>query len=143
MVKTINWVEIPVADMARAKAFYQDVLGLKKEREGPTWTGFKVGKTTFSVALSGTKGHRTESETCKGCSPCALRLSAGDKPRTKPLPSTAALISFGVRNLDETCKALKAQGVEFLSRPANQVWGGRAALMLAPDKNIIVLCEEK
>jgi predicted enzyme related to lactoylglutathione lyase len=33
MANLFNWVEIPTTDMARAKSFYQTILGVEKELE--------------------------------------------------------------------------------------------------------------
>lgn len=141
--KKIDWVEIPISDMARAKAFYENVIGLKKEWEGPDWTGFHIGGTLFSIALSGTKGCKEGSKICKGCSPCIFRFSASKNKQEKNVFTVTALISFRVENLDETYKDLKEKGVEFITEPKKQAWGGRTALMLDPDENIIVLSEGK
>lgn len=143
MIKKIGWVEIPVSDMTKAVDFYENVLGLKKEWASPDWTGFPVGGSLFSIALSGTKGRKEGSKICKGCSPCVFRFAAGKKKQEKDVPTVTGLISFRVENLDETYQNLKEKGVEFITEPKKQAWGGRTALMLDPDKNIIVLTEEE
>ncbi|MBO9540463.1 VOC family protein [bacterium] len=49
-VTQIAFVMYPVTDMARAVAFYRDVLGLKPEGlASETWVEFEVGKGTFGV----------------------------------------------------------------------------------------------
>jgi hypothetical protein len=95
---------------------------MKKEWEGPTWTGFNVGDVLFSIALSGTKGERAAAKVCRGCSPCALRLATGATRAAKNVPAVNGLLSFRVKNLDEVCKVLKTKGVEFLAEPHQQEW---------------------
>jgi len=46
-----------------------------------------------------------------------------------------------VENLDATYNKLKENGVRFTAEPRNQGWGGRTAVMLDPDRNILVLTE--
>lgn len=143
MIEGIDWIEIPVSDMERATAFYENMLELKKEWEGPDWTGFRVGGTLFSIALSGTRGRKEGSKICKGCSPCVFRYSAGKKKQEKEVPALTALISFKVGNLDEAYRELKKKGVKFIAEPRKQAWGGRTASMLDPDENMLVLIEGK
>jgi predicted enzyme related to lactoylglutathione lyase len=70
-----------------------------------------------------------------------LRLATGATRAAKNVPAVNGLLSFRVKNLDEVCKVLKTKGVEFLAEPHQQEWGGRTALILDPDKNVVVLCE--
>ncbi len=49
-VTGIAFIMYPVTDMARAIAFYQDVLGLQKSGiDQPYWVEFEVAGTTFGV----------------------------------------------------------------------------------------------
>jgi catechol 2,3-dioxygenase-like lactoylglutathione lyase family enzyme len=43
MITGIDFVSLPVADMARAKAFYQDTLGLKPLHQMDNWAEFDLG----------------------------------------------------------------------------------------------------
>jgi predicted enzyme related to lactoylglutathione lyase len=51
-VKKIGFVAIPVTDIKRARAFYEDVLGLKvaEEMMGGRWVEYAVGEDTLAIA---------------------------------------------------------------------------------------------
>lgn len=57
------------------------------------------------------------------------------------LRPASAVVCFQVEDLDQSCKELMSKGVEFAAGPRKQVWGGRTALLLDPDQNIVVLTE--
>ncbi len=141
MIKRIGCVELPVSDMKRAVAFYQNTLGLKKTYEHPVWTAFDVGGTRFALAASGTKRSRKGAKLCTSCSLCVLRYAAGKMKHDREAPTATSVLYFEVENLDETYGILKEKGVEFLTEPKEQGWGGRTAIMLDMDNNIIVLSE--
>jgi len=136
MIKKIGCVEIPVSDMKRSVAFYEELLGLKKSYEHPVWTSFDIEGTMFALAVSGTKEGKKD-DLCKSCSPCLLRLSG----ELKDIPTTVSVIYLAVENIDETYRKLKDKGVEFITEPKTQGWGGKTAVMLDPDKNIIALTQ--
>ena len=54
-IKEIGFVGIPVTNMARARAFYEDVLGLKPDLAltGERWTEYPVGTGTIAIACIG------------------------------------------------------------------------------------------
>ncbi|MEA2089246.1 MAG: VOC family protein [Thermoproteota archaeon] len=139
MIKKIGCIEIPVSDMEKAVAFYEGVLGLKKTYEHPVWTSFDVGGVTFALAASGTKKSKKGAKVCTSCSLCVLRFAAGKMKQEKEAPTATSVIYFEVENLDEVYKKLKEQGVRFITEPKEQGWGGRTAVMLDPDNNILVL----
>jgi predicted enzyme related to lactoylglutathione lyase len=70
-----------------------------------------------------------------------LRYAAGKMKLDKETAAATSVIYFEVENLDETHKNLEEQGVRFITKPKEQGWGGRTAVMLDPDNNIIVLSE--
>ncbi len=141
MIKKIGTIEIPVSNMKRAVSFYENVLGLKKSYEHPVWTSFNIEGITFALAISGTKGKEKDTELCKSCSLCVLRFAAGKKKLDKSIPTASSIINFEVENLDEIYKKLKEQGVEFITEPKQQGWGGKSVIMIDPDKNLLVLYE--
>ncbi|MFJ8622397.1 VOC family protein [Kitasatospora sp. NPDC093550] len=75
---------IPVADLARAKAFYTDTLGVKLVEESPEDLTFESGGTRFGM-------YETP--------------SAGQAAHT--------LASFKVADLDGEMSALRARGITF------------------------------
>ncbi len=54
-IKKIAFVGIPVTDMERARAFYEDVLGLQPDPEmtGQHWTEYSIGDGTLAIACVG------------------------------------------------------------------------------------------
>lgn len=54
-IKSIAFVGIPVTDMAKARAFYENVLGLKPDPEmtGERWTEYPVGAGVIAIASVG------------------------------------------------------------------------------------------
>ena len=139
MIKGIKCVEVPVSSMERSVDFYENSLGIKKEYEHPVWTSFDVRGTSLALAASGTKrGEKTE-EICKSCSPCVFRLAARKADRDEEAPSATYVLYLEVENLDSTYEELSRKGVRFAAKPREQTWGGRTAVMLDPDRNILVL----
>ena len=51
-IKAIGFVGIPVTDLKRARAFYEDVLGLRTSDEmmGEKWIEYAVGDDTLAIA---------------------------------------------------------------------------------------------
>lgn len=141
MISKFGCIEIPVSDMGRAVAFYENVLGLEKTYEHPVWTSFDVGGVSFALGASGTKKNEKNSKICTSCKLCMLRFAAGRTKQDKEAPTATSVIYLEVENLDETHRKLKEQGVKFLTGPREQGWGGRTAVMLDPDNNILVLSE--
>ncbi|MGB9778871.1 MAG: VOC family protein [Candidatus Bathyarchaeales archaeon] len=140
MIRRIGCIEVPVSNMEKAAAFYENVLGLKKVYEHPVWTSFDVGGISFALAASGTKGEKGERE-CRSCSLCVLRYVSVSTQRDVGRPTAMAALHFEVENLDEIYAKLKEQGVKFIAEPKVQGWGGKTAVMLDLDNNIIVLSE--
>lgn len=116
------------------------MLGLKKTYEHPVWTSFEVGGVSFALAVSGTKSEK-DAEICKSCSLCVLRYATGLMKPDKAAPTATSVIYFEVEKLDEIYSKLNEQDVTFVTEPKEQGWGGRTAVMLDPDKNVIVLSE--
>ena len=139
MIKKFGCIEIPVSDMEKAVAFYENVLGLKKTYEQPVWTSFDVGGISFALASSGTKKSKKDAKLCTSCSLCVLRYATGKMKQNKEAPTATSVIYLGNENLNETYKKLKERGVKFVTEPKEQGWDGRTAVMLDPDNNVLVL----
>lgn len=140
MLRKVHCIEIPVSNMTKSVAFYEEVLGLDKSYEHPVWTSFDVGGTSFALAASGTKETPKDAEICRSCTLCVLRYAAGQDQR-EGKPTASCVIYLSVDNLNTTYQELKEQGVKFLSEPREQAWGAKTAVMLDPDLNILVLTE--
>ena len=52
-------------------------------------------------------------------------------------------IFMRVANVDEEYRSLKEKGVQFLSEPKDQYWGGRTAKFADPDGNEFILVSYK
>jgi predicted enzyme related to lactoylglutathione lyase len=141
MITKIGCIELPVSDMDRAVDFYEKTLKLKKTYAHPVWTSFDVGGVSFALAASGTKKGNKEAKICTSCSMCVLRYAAGKMKQNKDTSTASSVIYLGVDNLDEYYKKLSKQGIKFVTAPKDQGWGGRTAVMLDPDSNIIVLSQ--
>jgi predicted enzyme related to lactoylglutathione lyase len=72
---------------------------------------------------------------------CVLRYAAVYAKQDKEIPSASSVIYLAVDNIAESYKQLKEQGVKFVAEPMDQGWGGRTAVMLDPDNNILVLAQ--
>lgn len=141
MIRKLGCVEIPVSNMQKSTSFYEKILGLKKTYEHPVWTSFDLGGVSFALAAAGTKRSEKGTETCNSCSLCILRYAARKMKQGEDEPSATSVIYLEVDNLDEFYSKLKSQGVKFIAEPKEQGWGGRTAVMLDPDSNIIVLSQ--
>lgn len=139
MIKKVGCIEIPVSDMRRAVGFYESVMGLKKTYEHPVWTSFDVGGITLALAVSGTKTIGKNRKKCTSCSLCVLRYAATNRGENKGKPIATSVVYLEVEEIDKMFNLLKDQDVNFITEPKDQEWGGRTAIMLDPDNNILVL----
>ena len=92
-IKEIGFVAIPVTDMARARSFYEEVLGLKTSEEmmSGKWIEYSVGDDTLAIANVG-----------------------GGKWVPSDQGTSAA---FEVEDVDEAIKRLKDRQVPFAAEP--------------------------
>lgn len=141
MIRKFGCIEIPVSDMKKAVDFYENTLKLKKTYEHPVWTSFDVGGVSFALAASGTRKKVEDQKVCTSCTMCVLKYAAAKTKQDKEAPSASSVIYLGVENVDESYKLLREQGVKFIAEPKDQGWGGRTAVMLDPDNNILVLSQ--
>ena len=84
----------PVTDMGRARAFYENVLGLipsmvHETPGGPSWTEYEIGAGAFAL---------------------------GQAPGWNPSPDGAS-IAFEMEDFDATIASLKERGVPFKIEP--------------------------
>jgi predicted enzyme related to lactoylglutathione lyase len=91
-IEGIGFVGIPVTDLKRARAFYEDVLGLKisEEMMGGKWIEYAVGEETLAIA----------------------NISDTWKPSDQ-----GAGPAFEVENFDDAIKRLKDRHVRFAAEP--------------------------
>jgi predicted enzyme related to lactoylglutathione lyase len=91
-IKAIGFVAIPVTDVARAREFYEEVLGLKVSDQmmDGKWIEYAVGNDTLAIA------------------------NVGDEWTPSDQGTGAA---FEVENFDEAIKRLKDRHVPFAAEP--------------------------
>jgi predicted enzyme related to lactoylglutathione lyase len=91
-IEGIGFVGIPVTDLKRARAFYEDVLGLKisDEMMGGKWIEYAVGEETLAIANIS----ETWAPSDQGAGP-----------------------AFEVENFDDAIKRLKDRHVRFAAEP--------------------------
>jgi len=104
----------PVIDMARARAFYENILGLKPtmvhEAEGNAWTEYEIGGGAFSL---------------------------GKAPGWDP-SADGASIAFEMEDFDAAIASLKEQGVTFKMEPFPTPVC-RMAFILDPEGNTVCI----
>ncbi len=113
MITDIAFTVYPVTDIARSRAFYEQILGLKvADTFGSSWIEYQAGTATFAITDN-------------------FGFTA---------PST--LVAFEVDDLDAHVAALKAAGVPFLG-DINDFPSCRMALITDPDGSTICLHQRK
>ena len=128
--------------MKKSVDFYENILGLKKTYEHSVWTSFNLGGVSLALAISGTKTEKKVSDICKSCSFCVLRFAENKMDYDKKAPTATSVIYLETTNLEEDYVELKEKGVNFITEPKEQDWGGKTAVFLDPDKNILVLTQQ-
>src|SRR5580704_1448001 len=116
MITEIAFTGIPVKDIARARAFYEGVLGLKKTMDsaGGKWVEYEIGTGT---------------------------LGLGSYPGWEP-SAQGTSVAFEVDDLDAEMARLKAKGVavvmDVMDTPVC-----RFAMITDPDGNKILIHKRK
>jgi predicted enzyme related to lactoylglutathione lyase len=118
-VQSIAFTSYPVTDLARARAFYEGIIGLKYEHgfenDGMGFAEYEIGGGYFSI-LNGA-------------------------PNWKPSDHGPA-IAFEVADFDAAIATLKEKGVRFAMEPfPTQVC--HMALILDPDDNQVIIHKRK
>jgi catechol 2,3-dioxygenase-like lactoylglutathione lyase family enzyme len=107
MIKNVWGVTFFVSNLDKAMAFYEKTLGLNKKYQYSSYAGFDCGG--IEIGLIPKENMKREED--------------------------APVVELIVDNVDETCRALKAKGVEFVKEPHDETWGGRQATFLDLDGN--------
>ena len=113
MPPRIGNVIVFVADMARARAFYVDVLGFRPGADSPHWIDFPGAAGLATLCL----------HPCDEPAPAAAPTD--DAPRVQ--------ISFEVEGVRAAKRALEAKGVRFLSGVETVAPGRAFAKFRDPD----------
>lgn len=112
MIRSIAFTVYPVADLARSRHFYENVLGLKVgDHFDDEWLEYDVGSSTFAIATTD-MGH--------------------------PPGSKGAVVAFETTDLDFLVKALKEKKTPFVVEPFSTPVC-RMAVVCDPDGNDITI----
>jgi predicted enzyme related to lactoylglutathione lyase len=104
-----------VSDFKEAVNFYENILGLPKRSQWPTYVVFDVCEMMLGIEHGGERG---------------IKKGAPD-------------INLQVDNIDETYRDLKSKGLRFVTEPKDQTWGARTADFTDPDGNVFTLMQLK
>ena len=116
MIASIAFSAYPVTDMARARRFYETVLGFSvSENNQDTWVEYDVGGGTFAITTT----------------------DMGHRPGAK-----GAVVGFEAFDLDECVKRLKEQSVTFVAEVFSTPVC-RMAVIEDPDSNHIVIHQRR
>ncbi len=111
-------VRVFVSDWDRAIRFYTETLGIaanfRSDEMG--WAQLETGEGQL-----------------------ALERAAPDDPESRDLVGRFVGVSLEVADIEATHAALVERGVEFLSPPEAQPWGGVLAHFRDPDGNVLTL----
>lgn len=117
MIQGLAYASHQVADLDRARAFYQGLLGLKSTGSyAGTWEEYDVNGETFAV----------------------WKASPMTPAYFKDLKVTGA-IAFEVKDIDSLSEKLKQADVHFLQAPTTHEGHCRTAYLTDPDGNIVTL----
>jgi predicted enzyme related to lactoylglutathione lyase len=112
MIQSIAFFAYPVADMKRARDFYERVLGLNVETNfHDEWIEYDVGGETFAITT----------------------MDANHKPGAK-----GPVVAFEVDDLEAAIAQLKAKGVRFAVENAESPVC-RSAIVHDPDGNELII----
>jgi catechol 2,3-dioxygenase-like lactoylglutathione lyase family enzyme len=120
MLVGVQDVHVNVADMARALAFYRDVLGMRVVDSNPWWTSLDFFGAR--IGLHGTGG-----------------AAVPAVPRDEHGPLCGAVLTLRSTDLEADVAYLQANGVAVLGR-SGHAWG-RLALIRDPDGNLLKLMQ--
>ena len=113
-VKTVN-ITFRVSNFREAVHFYENILGLQKKTQWPTYAVFDLCGMMLGLEPGGERGVK------------------------KDIPD----IYLQVDNVDDVYSELKGKGVKFLTEPKDQSWGSRTAKFVDPDGNPFILVQLK
>jgi len=120
MVTGVQDVYYNVQDMARAVAFYRDVLGLTVTDEDPHFTGLAAGGVRIGLHWTG-------------------GTAVPDIPHDTHGPHCGGTVTFRIKDAAATKSQLQANGVRILGYSENP-WG-TIVVFQDPDGNVLKLMQ--
>ena len=118
MIKSIKFVNIPVADQDRALAFYTEKLGFRIQTDQP----FSEQQRWIELSIPGAD--------------TGITLFTPDQHRGRIGDFTG--ISFLTDDVQHTYEELSSRGVEFTGPPSKQPWGTFAMFKDADGNQFVV-----
>lgn len=119
MIKEIAFVSYAIENVAEARNFYENILGLKPssvwEGDGMLFVEYEIGHSTLAIG--------------KGA------------PNFKP-GTTGATVALEVDNFENTVKTLKDKGIKF-AMEAYETTVCHMAIVMDPDGNQIMIHKRK
>jgi predicted enzyme related to lactoylglutathione lyase len=119
-INEIAFTGYPVTDLARARDFYEKVLGLTPattfEHEGKGWIEYDIGASTLAITNTSTE-------------------------QWKPSPD-GPCVAFEVADFDSALQALRAAGVRLYVEPL-EFPGCRFAVVGDPDGNSVAIHQRR
>jgi lactoylglutathione lyase len=112
VIATESFVIIYHDDMAVARSFYEDILGLK------------IREVTYDWFVGYWVSEKHEMTLCISTSP--------EEKKMWGAAGKGVVIDFVVADVDEVYAHLKSRGVDFIGPPTNKPWGLRTASFLDP-----------
>lgn len=111
-------VRIFVRDWEKACGFYRDTLGLPERFKSTDlgWAEYDLGGPCFGVERIDLTEEESES-----------------------LAGRMVGVSLQVEDIESTYKTLRSRGVEFITPPERQFWGGSLADLKDPEGNVLTL----
>jgi lactoylglutathione lyase len=118
-INDVGAIILFVADLARSKAFYRDVLGLDVEFEDDESVGFKIKGLAFIVLQVD-----------------RARVQLQGEPTATPKAGATAFLTTFTDDVDVLHADLAGRGIDFFQSPADQPWGVRTAYFKDPDGHV-------
>lgn len=115
MIKTVWCVTFYVSDLKKATKFYEEILGLEKKYEYPSYVGFECGGVEIGLIPKLT-----------------------ERQKVSPLSPS---VEFLADDVEKVYNELKNKGVEFIKELHYEPWGGRQATFTDPDGNILEIAQ--
>jgi predicted enzyme related to lactoylglutathione lyase len=114
----LSAARVNVTDIAAAKRFYGETLGLKQAWDWGQAVGYDVGGVTLIV-----------------------ETHDDDDPEHRELVGRFTGLSFEADDIEARYRDLKAKAVPFLGAPEKMPWGGWLAHFCDPSQNILTLVQ--
>jgi len=128
VIQGLNRIEVItlfVEDLPRAKAFYQDVFGLKVVYEDRVSAVAKLENLMVNLLQI--------SESKKLVDPTSVASRAA---------GTRLLLTIAVEDANAVCAELRRHGVELLNGPVDRPWGRRTAAFADPAGNVWEIAQD-